>query len=174
MTMRQKNRSKRTKRCTPSCGSLRFTLYSVARRNRVIAAVMQHQRIQLQPRSHRIFPVLCSLCALVLVSLALTHVENRANQEHAGDVAFLEWLDREYPLVHVADIPSPIMFPDESQPILSMLSDHDIMWSSGGSLSHSLSVSKNRVADARQLIQEHFPDIQLVPIADAQRPPQMN
>ncbi len=117
--------------------------------------------------------MLCSFCALVLVSLALIHIENRASQEDAVDAAFVEWLDRECPLVHVADIPSPIMFPDESQPLLSMLSDHDILWSCGGSLSHSLSVSKNRVADAWQLIKEHFPDIQLVPIADSQRPPQM-
>jgi hypothetical protein len=28
-----------TKRCTPSCGGVRFTIYSVTRRNRVIAVV---------------------------------------------------------------------------------------------------------------------------------------
>lgn len=151
----------------PSCGAAFFTLCQVTCRNRVILAVMQHEQEQHGPRSHRIFPVLCSLCALVVVSLVLIQVENRANREDAVDVEFLEWLDRECPLVHVADIPSPIMFPDESQPILSMLSDHDIMWSSDGSLSHSLCVSKNRVADAQRLIEEHFPGIQLVPIPTA-------
>jgi hypothetical protein len=32
-------RTRRTKRCTPSCGGLPSTFYSVARRNRVIAVV---------------------------------------------------------------------------------------------------------------------------------------
>jgi hypothetical protein len=32
-------------RCTPSCGGLLFTLYSVTRRNRVIAGVMQQIRV---------------------------------------------------------------------------------------------------------------------------------
>ena len=36
---RDEQRGMRTKRCTPSCGGLFFTLYSVARRNRVIVVV---------------------------------------------------------------------------------------------------------------------------------------
>ncbi len=120
-----------------------------------------------------IFPVLCSLCALFFVSIALISVETRANREDAVDVEFPEWLDHQCPLVHVADIPSPIMFPNESQPILSMLSDHNILWISGGSLSHSLSVSKDRVADVQRMIEEHFPGIQLVQIAGTTRTPEM-
>lgn len=137
---------------------------NVNRRHPVTLNVMQQQPSQCHSgnRPRGIVAVMCSLCALNCVSIGLTNVTTKADRDAAELAELEDWLDREFPLVHVANIASPIMFSDESDSILAMLSDHDIMWISGGSLSHSLSVSKNRVAKAQQLIRDNFPEIQLV------------
>lgn len=62
----------------------------------------------------------------------------------------------------VAKIPSLIMFPAKGTPVVKLLSDHDIDWASGGSMQHTIAVPAVDAERARQLIFNHFPDVDVI------------
>ena len=64
----------------------------------------------------------------------------------------IEFPGPDEPWVIVARIPSPIMFPDQCNEVLTSLQSSGIFWVSGGSLSHRLSVQKSQADQARKLI----------------------
>ena len=128
--------------------------------------------------------VACSILALVSVAVTVSRIDTK-DQSFIGDAggfvadprteseeSVVARLDKVYPLVEICDIPNPSTFPEESVPILDLLSDHDITCCTFGSMSHSLFVSKNRVAEARKLLKEHFPSIRLAESRDTPSNPE--
>ncbi len=62
----------------------------------------------------------------------------------------------------VAKIPSLIMYPAKGEPVVVMLSAHNIQWDSGGSMEHTICVPAEDAERARQLIFDQFPDVHVV------------
>lgn len=59
-------------------------------------------------------------------------------------------------------MPSTSVFPAKGRPVLNLLSDHHIAWTSGGSMEHTIAVPAADAERARQLIFDHFPDVDVI------------
>ena len=102
------------------------------------------------------FCVTTAVISLLLLSAGISL--QRMNDEAYLDRFFRNIKPCDTP---VATIPSLIMS-DKGRPVVDMLSAHDIMWSSGGSLSHTVDVPAEDAERARQLIFDQFPAVEVI------------
>ena len=107
-------------------------------------------------RSLKPFCVSTAVISLVLLSAGISL--RRINDEAYLDEFFRDIKPCDTP---VATIPSLIMSV-EGRPVVDMLSAHDIMWSSGGSLSHTVDVPVEDAERARQLVFDPFPAVEVI------------
>ena len=104
-------------------------------------------------------PLCVSIALISLVLLSMCCTLQRPPEAISDDLILQQFKETD---TAVAKIPSLIMYPAKGRPVVNLLSDHDIQWSSGGSMEHTIAVPAADAEKARQLIFDHFPDVHVI------------
>ena len=104
-------------------------------------------------------PLCVSMALISLLLVSICVALQRPPEAFSDDLYLLQFRMAD---TAVAKVPSVIMFPAKGRPVLKLLSHHDINWAYGGSMQHTIWVPAVDAERARQLIFDHFPDVDVI------------